>query len=150
MSEPTAEKEGPSIRRATRADAAELGRLLTPLGYTVTREAVEERWKAWEGDGNLALVVEGEGRLLGVVTLHRMFVLHRPKAVGRITALAVDDAEQGRGLGLALVQAAERVLREAGCGLIEVTSHIRRTEAHAFYRHIGYEQTSFRFAQVFE
>jgi GNAT superfamily N-acetyltransferase len=97
----------------------------------------------------LALVLQGEHSLLGVITLHRMVVLHRPKPVGRITSLVVDPSERGQGFGRALVIAAESTLIQAGCGLIEVTSHARRTDAHEFYRHIGYEQTSLRFAKDF-
>ncbi len=96
----------------------------------------------------MALVVQGEDSLLGTITLHRMFVLHRPKPVGRITSLIVDSAVRGRGLGRALVEAAEDALLQAGCGLLEVTSHARRTEAHEFWRHLAYEQTSYRFAKV--
>jgi ribosomal protein S18 acetylase RimI-like enzyme len=44
-----------------------------------------------------------------------------------------------------LVEAAERLLKKAGCKLVEVTSNDRRAQAHAFYRHLGYERTSLRF-----
>ena len=62
-------------------------------------------------------------------------------------ALVVDPVAQSKGYGRILVEAAEAELRRLGCGLIEVTSHQRRKEAHAFYRHLGFEATSFRFAQ---
>ena len=44
-----------------------------------------------------------------------------------------------------LVDAAEQWCRKKGCKLIEVTSNDRRADAHAFYRHMGYERTSIRF-----
>lgn len=138
-----------AIRRATVEDAAELARLLSPMGYPLTEADVLAVWKPWEAEGNFALVVQGDDGLLGTITLHRMYVLHRPKAVGRITSLIVDPAARGHGLGRALMQAAENALAAAGCGLVEVTSHARREDAHEFYRHLAYEQTSYRFARVF-
>jgi GNAT superfamily N-acetyltransferase len=44
-----------------------------------------------------------------------------------------------------LVEAAEEWMRRKGCALVEVTSNDRRAEAHAFYRHLGFERTSIRF-----
>jgi ribosomal protein S18 acetylase RimI-like enzyme len=41
--------------------------------------------------------------------------------------------------------AAVYALRTGGCMLVEVTTNDRRTQAHAFYRHLGYERTSLRF-----
>ena len=138
----------PSIRPATVADAAELARLISPLGYPITAADVAAIWEAWQAQGNLALVVQGERSLLGVVTLHRTYVLHRARPVGRITALVVDSPARRQGLGRALVAAAERTLARDGCGLLEVTSHVRRKEAHAFWKHLAYERTSFRFAKT--
>lgn len=137
----------PSIRRATAGDAAELARLLSPLGYPLTQDDVAAVWTTWEAEGNLALVMEGEQALLGTITLHHMVVLHRPKPVGRITSLVVDPSVRGQGLGRALMEAGEDALEREGCGMVEVTSHARRIEAHEFYRHFAFEQTSFRFAK---
>ena len=64
---------------------------------------------------------------MGFLTLHQTPVLHRPTAVGRITALAVDPGAQGLGVGRRLVEAAERRCREAGLSRIEVTSGLSHT-----------------------
>ena len=140
-----------SIRRARVSDALELARLFTTLGHATVATEVAARWPQWAAAGNLALVaVKSDGVLGGVVTLHQMLVLHRPRPVGRITALVVDASARGQGLGRALVGAAEAVLSDSGCGLIEITSSVRLNEAHTFYGHLGYEETSVRFAKVFE
>lgn len=140
---------GPRVRTARASDAGELARLLSPLGYPLTHRDVSAVWEAWKREGNQALVAEDGERpgLIGVVTLHTMVVLHRPRPVGRITSLVVDARVRGTGLGRALVAAAEDALREAGCGLIEVTSHLRRLDAHRFYEHLGFERTSLRYAR---
>lgn len=138
----------PPVRAATAHDAAEIARLLTLLGHPTEAGTVAARWAEWAAAGNTALVAaRPDGTLAGVATLHQMTVLHRPRPVGRITALVVDTAARGQGLGRALVAAAEAALAADGCGLLEVTSNVRRTDAHAFYEQLGYERTSLRFAK---
>ena len=141
----------PEIRAARREDAEGLARLFTSLGHPTSGSEVEARWERWREAGNEALVAVGpDGTVLGAATLHRMIVLHRPRPVGRITALAVDAPVPGQGIGRALVAAAESKLLREGCGLVEITSNFRFEEAHAFYEHLGYDQTSYRFAKVLD
>ena len=61
----------------------------------------------------------------------------------------VMDEFRGRGIGRALIEAAERHFRDAGCRLVEVTSNDRLVDAHRFYEHAGYVRTSKRFAKKF-
>jgi GNAT superfamily N-acetyltransferase len=143
-------------RPATVEDADELARLLALLGHPTTASEIRDRWDAWAAEGNVALVAERAaargvaGGVVGAVTLHRMRVLHRPRPVGRFTALVVDEAERGRGIGRALMAAAEATLGDAGCGLLELTSNLRLTAAHAFYERLGYERTGVRLARFSE
>ena len=138
-----------SIRRATAADAAEIARLMTVLGHPSTAAEVAARWPAFVAQGNTAVVAaRDDGTLGGVATLHRTAVLHRPKPVGRVTALVVDEALRGQGVGRRLMAAAEEELRGAGCGLLEITSNARRLDAHAFYERLGYERTSVRLVKT--
>jgi GNAT superfamily N-acetyltransferase len=137
-----------AVRRAVPDDAAEMARLLTHLGHPTDVAMIATRWDVWGAAGNAAFVAErADGTLAGLITTHHMTVLHRPRPVGRITSLVVDEGERGRGVGRALVAAAESLLADAGCGLLEVTSNLRRADAHAFYERLGYERTSARFAK---
>jgi GNAT superfamily N-acetyltransferase len=138
-----------AIRPAAEVDAPEIARLLTTLGHPTTAESIAARWREWVAAGNSALVAaRADGSLAGLATLHQRAVLHRPRTVGRITALVVDAPDRGQGIGRALVAAAEAALVRSGCGLLEITSNVRLADAHAFYEHLGYERTSLRFAKV--
>lgn len=135
---------GPSIREAELRDIPTLVSLIVALGYEVDKAALALRLGDLAAQGRPTLVAETD-RILGCVTLGMTPVLHRPRPVGRITMLVVAEDARGLGLGRLLVEAAEDRLREAGCGLIEVTSNLRRADAHAFYERLGYERTSYRF-----
>jgi GNAT superfamily N-acetyltransferase len=134
-----------SIREATLADAAQVAELLGELGYPSSVEIMTERLAAFAAAGEVALLAVDQDRALGVLSLHLTPVLHRPTAVGRITALVVTESMRGHRIGEALVAAAERWLAHRGCALVEVTSNAARTDAHRFYERLGYESTSLRF-----
>jgi PhnO protein len=134
------------IRQARSEDGAALSRLIGQLGYDASEAEIARRLAELQAQGRSALVGELNGAVVGCLSTSVMHVLHRPKPVGRISMMVVDEALRGKGIGAALVRAAERVLMEQGCGLVEVTSNLARTDAHRFYEKLGYERTSYRFA----
>lgn len=134
------------IRAAKPGDAEPLAALIVSLGYEVSASDVRRRMAALP-DGRQSLFVAIRNELLGVLTTSVTHVLHRPKPVGRISMLVVAEAARGGGIGRALVAAAEDRLRKAGCGLVEVTSNVKRLRAHNFYRRLGYDRTGYRFAR---
>ena len=134
------------VREARLEDAAGLAQLILELGYDVSEADVAARLPQLFGLGLPPLVAEAD-ELIGCLTMSMTMVLHRPRPVGRISMLVVTEKLRGGGVGRALVAAAEAFLTERGCGLIEVTSNVRRDRAHAFYEGLGYERTSFRFGK---
>lgn len=135
------------IREAKPSDVPRLVELIHFLGHEIDEKAVRRNLKALGKTGELPLVASLDKRVVGMCGVGRRIVIHRPALLGRITALVVAEEAQGHGIGRMLVEAAEERMRNAGCKLVEVTSNDRRTAAHAFYRHMGYERTSIRFAK---
>ena len=57
-----------------------------------------------------------------------------------LVGLVVDEALRGRGIGAALVTAAEAWARERGLARLRVRSNVTREATHSFYRRLGYEE----------
>lgn len=55
-----------------------------------------------------------------------------------VLALAVLPDQQGKGIGKTLLQGLEEEAKRRGCAFIRLNSADYRTEAHAFYEHVGY------------
>ena len=66
----------------------------------------------------------------------------------RIVALVVEVQCRGRGVGRALVQAAETDLAERSISRLTLNTRLTREEAHVFYKRLGYEKTGFRFGKT--
>jgi len=136
------------IREARSEDSAKIVELIAGLGHAMLESDVRKRIEQLGRSDIPQIVAIADGAVVGFCGLHLMTVIYRPKPVGRITILAVAEAYRGRGVGRALVNEAEVRLRGAGCGHMELTSNERLEEAHAFYRHLGFDQTSRRFARI--
>jgi GNAT superfamily N-acetyltransferase len=135
-----------SVREAAPRDAETISALLGELGFATEAAEIRRRLPRLRKAGEPPLVAVEE-ELIGCLTWHVTPVLHRPAPVGRVTMMVVTRNARRRGVGAALLEAAEARLAAAGCGLVEVTSNIELGGAHAFYRARGYERTSYRFAK---
>jgi GNAT superfamily N-acetyltransferase len=138
-------KPKPKIRDAKPSDSERLAELIRFLGHEITEKHVRRNLAALKKASETPIVATLDKKVVGLVGIHRMVTVHRDAPVGRIPVLVVAEEAQGLGLGRMLVDAAEQWCRKKGCKLIEVTSNDRRAQAHAFYRHMGYERTSIRF-----
>jgi ribosomal protein S18 acetylase RimI-like enzyme len=144
--EPAPEPPPLAVRPARPADSEAIAGLVTDLGFETDAGDIAERLPALKKAGETPLVAE-QGVVVGVLSWHVTPVIHRPRPVGRITMMAVAKAERRRGVGRALVEAACERLRAKGCGFVEVTSNVDLSGAHGFYRRLGFERTSYRFAK---
>ncbi|HEX8379288.1 MAG TPA: GNAT family N-acetyltransferase [Allosphingosinicella sp.] len=146
--EPTPEPEPPplSVRPARPGDSEAIAALVTGLGFEAGADDIAARLPLLKKAGETPLVAE-QGEVIGILAWHVTPVLHRPQPVGRITMMVVRQRERRRGVGRALVEAALEQLRAKGCGLVEVTSNVDLSGAHGFYRKLGFERTSYRFAK---
>jgi N-acetylglutamate synthase-like GNAT family acetyltransferase len=78
------------------------------------------------------MVAEVTGKLAGCVYLEVRGEL------SYFGLLAVDTGQQGRGIGLKLIDAAESFGREAGCTVMQIRILHLRTELPPFYEKLGY------------
>jgi len=138
----------PQLRDARPSDAPRLVELIRFLGHEIDEKSVRRNLSALRKDGETPLVATLGKQVVGLCGISARVNIHRDAPIGRISPLVVADEAQGHGIGRMLVDAAEAWMRKKGCKLVEVTSNDRRTEAHAFYRHMGYERTSIRFAKT--
>lgn len=137
----------PEIRNAKPGDAARMVELIQYLGHEIDEKALRKNLKALKKSGELPFVATLDKRIVGMCGVGARTVVSRPAPLGRITTMVVEKEVQDHGIGRLLLEAAEEWMRKRGCMLIEVTSADRRSAAHAFYRHLGYERTGIRFTK---
>ena len=139
---------GLDLRVAMPADADDVARLLTEMGYPCEIDDALERIGAiLDNDRQVVVVARRDGAVSGLIALDFMYYLPLGTTTCRVTALVVNATAQGLGIGRALLKEAERRARVGGAARIELTSGSQRTEAHAFYRACGYSDGTVRFVK---
>ena len=139
------------VREARGEDAAALARLSTQLGYPAVADDMPARLNRLGGDANArVLVADSDGEAVGLATVHVRYTINHAAPLAQLTLLVVDETRRSRGVGRALVEAAERWAHERGCHRIVVTTALQRADAHAFYERIGYRHTGRRYGKDFD
>jgi N-acetylglutamate synthase-like GNAT family acetyltransferase len=132
------------IRAAAAADADALATLLSQLG-SVSLDAADVADNLASARKAMAGMVVAElGEIVGCCGWAVLATVHRG-AVGRLSALVVDTAHRRRGIGTAMLAAAEAALAKVGCRQVEAMSDITINNSHNFFRSLNFEQTSYRF-----
>lgn len=131
-----------AIRRMTVEDILTSRELLLQLGYPLDRGELERRYASVAETKDHALfVAEDGGCIIAMCHVYARPALDKPpEAV--VQALVVDNASRGRGVGRAMMTAAEVWASDHGFTSVALASSVVRLEAHAFYEGIGYQQTA--------
>jgi GNAT superfamily N-acetyltransferase len=117
-----------------------------PLGRTREDDAdplPDPYWRAFDAiaaqPGNDLFVAESGGAVTGCLQLTIIPGLSRSGMKrGLIEAIRISAAGRGQGLGEKLVRHAVEIARAEGCGLVPLPSDRSRTDAHRFYKRLGF------------
>jgi len=128
------------IRPARPDDATEITRLSVELGYPATLAATSANLATLLGSARYLVSVAAEGpRLLGWAVVERRLSLESGERA-ELTGLVVSASARRKGVGRALVSAAERWGSEQGLASMYVRSNVARLESHPFYLGLGYNR----------
>jgi len=146
--------EGYSCRPLQRTDYhagfLDVLRVLTTVG-DISEEKWDERfeWMAKRGDEYFLLViVDGEGKVVGTgaLVVERKFI-HNLGLVGHIEDIAVAKDQQGKKLGLRIIQALDYVAEKVGC----YKTILDCSEANeGFYVKCGFKRAGLEMAHYYE
>lgn len=128
-----------NIRIARPADSIAIAEITAEgLGYDCTPEMIAQNIAALDSSHARLFVAEVDGEVVGFVEPQVYEAVYFPSLVN-ILGLAVRESHRGMGIGKALMEAAENWAKESGATGVRLNSGADRTNAHAFYRNIGYE-----------
>ncbi|MEE6262928.1 GNAT family N-acetyltransferase [Plantactinospora sonchi] len=114
--------------------------------HPVSEEIDAAYWAGFEAvdadPRNELIVVERDGEPVGTMQLTFIPSLSRRGAERlQIEAVRVRADLRGIGIGRRMITWAVDQARERGCGLVQLTTDKRRTDAHRFYTSLGFEDS---------
>ena len=126
-----------------------MARLATQLGYASDAIQMTARLAHLKDHRDIhALVAEKDGRVAGFIGLMAFPAFHRDGLHGYVTALVVDEAQRGGGIGGALLAAGEVWFAERQVKRVNLTTALHREDAHGFYEKHGYTFTGKRYTKI--
>lgn len=138
------------LRQATADDLPAVLALFVASGLDqpedVPLAGAQQAWAAMQALGAEVWLAEcelagGRVEVLGCLTLYVLPLLaHRQAPEALVEDVAVHPKAQGLGLGRLLMEEAMAVARARGCYKLALSSNARRTQAHAFYEHLGFSR----------
>ena len=137
-----------TIRVAEMNDAAALAHLMCELGYETTKSEMQMRMeRIATNECYRTFVAVLDGKVCGMIgTLTCPSYEHNDPS-GRILALAILSTMRRRGIGRALIAAAEKDFAQRAIRRVALDTRLAREDAHKFYESLGYERNGWRFVK---
>lgn len=139
-----------TFRTATEADVPKLLDFHAELDPEMTRLPAEKALEMFRRTLRYPsythyLVFDGEACVgtFALLILENLAHCGAPFAV--IENVVVDRAHRQKGVGRAMMAHALDLARRAGCYKLSLSTNARRTEAHAFYEHLGFQRHGYSY-----
>lgn len=95
-------------------------------------------------------VAEAEGEVIATFMLSRLPGLTgRGKPHVELRSVQVDQSKRSMGIGALLVAYAEQEAQRMGASALELTSNLKRVDAHRFYERLGFAKSHAGFKKKF-
>jgi ribosomal protein S18 acetylase RimI-like enzyme len=143
-----------TIRRARAGDVTRIAELIMLGAPTQTMTAAEIAAEARHpgyveafaeidtSRDNALFVAERAGEVVGTFQLTLIpGLIARGRKRGKIESVHVAPESRGLGIGALMIRHALAFAEDKGVGLVELSSNKSRTDAHRFYRNLGFDQS---------
>jgi len=129
-------------------DANTIAKLSSQLGYNFPADKTAHQIAAINASSfDAAFAAVADNTIVGWI--HVFYAIRLEcDLFCEIGGLVTDEGHRGSGVGKLLVAKAKEWCIEKGCSLLRVRSNARRTEAHNFYKHLGFNESKLQ--KVFE
>lgn len=126
------------IRPASRNDVKEMTEIISiSLGYPCSEELVAEKLNSVDKGREEVFVSVMDEKVNGFIHIEKYDTLYL-ETLCNVLGLAVANSAKRRGIGSALIKAAEGWAKDKGIFAMRLNSGEKRSEAHTFYRSLGY------------
>jgi ribosomal protein S18 acetylase RimI-like enzyme len=137
-----------AIRAAEMNDAPALAQLMCELDYETTTAEMRQRLESILSDARYrTFIAEVDNQIAGMIGTLTVSSYEHNDAGGRILALVTFTGARRRGIGRALIAAAEKDFAQRGIRRIALDTRLTRQDAHKFYESLGYERNGWRFVK---
>lgn len=118
------------------------------LGYPCNIELVQKKISNLDKKNECVFVAIFDEKVVGYIHIEKYDVLYF-ETMANILGLSVKEEYQKKGIGKMLLLTAEKWALKNNIHTMRLNSGIQRTNAHEFYRHLGYnsEKKQLRFTK---
>lgn len=128
------------IREMTAKDAEAINALSKQLGYPLSIEQTLQNINSiLQSKDHTAFVAEFEDKVVGWIGAAQAIMIEvMPHC--EINGLVIDEHHRGMGIGKLLIDKVKYWAKNKGNDKIGLHCNVKRTEAHLFYKHMGFTE----------
>lgn len=124
----------------TAKDAAAINALSKQLGYPLSVEQTLRNINSvLQSKDHTAFVAEIENKIVGWVGAAQAIMIEAMPHC-EVNGLVIDELHRGMGIGKLLIDKVKHWAKAKGNDKIGLHCNVKRTEAHLFYKHLGFTE----------